>query len=156
MILRSGAVGNRLWTPPTGHTGVMTAHSEPGPDEPLEEVVELAHQLFDWAREGQVERVAAYVDAGAPPNLADPAGNTLLMLAAYHGHAALVRALAERGAEVDCLNNRGQAPLAGAVFKAEPDVVAALLEHGADPDLGQPTARQTAEMFEQTDLLPPR
>lgn len=130
---------------------------DPGPDstEPSDEIVELAHQLFDWAREGQTERVAAYVDAGAPADLTDPAGNTLLMLAAYHGHPALVRALAERGADVDALNNRGQSPLAGAVFKGEPDVVAALLEHGADPDLGQPTARQTAQMFEQTDLLPP-
>ena len=129
---------------------------DPGPDstEPSDEIVELAHQLFDWAREGQTERVAAYVDAGAPADLTDPAGNTLLMLAAYHGHPALVRALAERGADVDALNNRGQSPLAGAVFKAEPDVVAALLEHGADPDLGQPTARQTTTMFEQTDLLP--
>lgn len=133
----------------------MSEHPEPGPDDRTEEVVELAHQLFDWAREGQIERVAAYVDAGAPPDLADPAGNTLLMLAAYHGHAPLVRALADRGADVDRLNNRGQSPLAGAVFKAEPEVVAALLEHRADPDLGQPTARQTAEMFEQTDLLPP-
>lgn len=134
----------------------MTEHSEPPPDEPSDETVELAHQLFDWAREGQAERVAAYVDAGAPVDLADPDGNTLLMLAAYHGHADLVRALAQRSADVDRLNDRGQAPVAGAVFKGEPQVVAALLEHGADPDAGHPTARETAEMFEQTDLLPPR
>lgn len=140
---------------PAGHTGSMTEHVEPNPDEPTEETIELAHQLFDWAREGQAERIGAYVDAGAPVDLTDPAGNTLLMLGAYHGHAALVRVLAERGADVDALNNRGQSPLAGAVFKGEPDVVAALLEHGADPDLGQPTARQTAEMFGQTEMLPP-
>ena len=133
----------------------MTEHLQPDPNEPGEEIIELAHQLFDWAREGQTERVAAYVDAGAPADLTDPGGNTLLMLAAYHGHATLVRALAERGADVDALNNRGQSPLAGAVFKAEPDVVAALLEHGADPNLGQPTARETAEMFGQSHLLPP-
>ncbi len=145
---------------PTGN-GFAAAHwsmtEDPGPDPsgPDDEIVELAHQLFDWAREGQAERVAAYVDAGAPADLTDPAGNTLLMLAAYHGHADLVRALARRGADVDALNNRGQSPLAGAVFKGEPDVVAALLEHDADPDLGQPTARQTAQMFERTDLLPP-
>lgn len=133
----------------------MSEHPESGTPEPTDETVELAHQLFDWAREGQSERVAAYVDAGAPADLTDPAGNTLLMLAAYHGHAPLVRALAQRGADVDAVNNRGQAPLAGAVFKGEPEVVAVLLEHGADADLGQPTARQTAEMFDRTDLLPP-
>ncbi|MGE9782281.1 ankyrin repeat domain-containing protein [Janibacter sp. G368] len=133
----------------------MTEHSDPHPGEPSEGTVELAHQLLDWAREGQAERVAAYVDAGAPVDLAGPDGNTLLMLAAYHGHAALVRALAERGADVNRLNDRGQAPVAGAVFKGEADVVDALLEHGADLDAGHPTARETAAMFERTDLLPP-
>ncbi|MGO1167589.1 MAG: ankyrin repeat domain-containing protein [Janibacter sp.] len=131
----------------------MTESFETGADHRDDEVVELAHQLFDWAREGQSERVAAYVDAGAPADLTDPAGNTLLMLAAYHGHADLVRALAQRGADVDRLNNRGQSPLAGAVFKAEPTVVTALLEHGADPEAGTPTARATAEMFGQSALL---
>ncbi|KRE39192.1 hypothetical protein ASG73_02280 [Janibacter sp. Soil728] len=120
---------------------------------PDEAAVDLAHQLFDWAREGQTDRVAAYVDAGAPADLADPAGNTLLMLAAYHGHAGLVGELARRGADVNRANDRGQTPLAGAIFKAEPEVVAVLLDHGADPDAGTPTARATAEMFGQAALL---
>lgn len=123
-------------------------------DAASEETVDLAHALFDMARQGRSAQLAAYVDAGAPVDLTDPAGNTLLMLAAYHGHADLVRELARRGAEVDRLNDRGQSPLAGAVFKGEPDVVAALLEHGADPEAGMPTARQTAELFGRTDLLP--
>jgi len=132
----------------------MTEHPEPPADGPSEETLELAHQLFDWAREGQVDRLAAYVDAGAPVDLADPDGNTLLMLAAYHGHADLVRALAQRGADVDRLNDRGQAPVAGAVFKGEGDVISVLLEHRADLDAGHPTARETAVMFGRTDLLP--
>ena len=123
---------------------------------PDEAAVDLAHQLFDWTREGQSERIAAYVDAGAPVDLADPAGNTLLMLAAYHGHAGLVGELARRGADVNRVNDRGQTPLAGAIFKAEPEVVAVLLEHGADPDAGTPTARATAEMFGQAALLEER
>ena len=133
----------------------MTEHFESGRGEPTDETIELAHQLFDWARDGPAARIGAYVDAGAPADLADPAGNTLLMLAAYHGHADLVRELARRGADVNRLNDRGQSPLAGAVFKAEPDVVAVLLEHGGDPDSGHPTARETAAMFGQTELLPP-
>lgn len=121
-----------------------------------DEAIELAHQLFDMAREGRADELCAYLDAGAPVDLTDPTGNTLLMLAAYHGHADLVRELTRRGAEVDALNDRGQAPLAGAVFKGEDEVVAVLLEGGADPDAGQPTARATAEMFERPDLVPPR
>ena len=72
------------------------------------------------------------------------------MLAAYHGHAAVVAGLAGRGADVDRVNDRGQAPLAGAVFKGEDEVVATLLGLGADPDAGTPSARATAEMFGRT------
>ncbi|MGJ6979409.1 ankyrin repeat domain-containing protein [Aestuariimicrobium soli] len=114
---------------------------------------ELAHWLFDRARAGEGDLVAAYVDAGAPVDLSDADGNTLLMLAAYHGHADAVSALADRGADPNALNNRGQSPLAGAVFKDEQAVIDALLSAGADPDLGQPTARQTAEMFGRSDLF---
>jgi hypothetical protein len=77
------------------------------------------------------------------------------MLAAYHGHAATVTVLAERGADLDRVNDRGQSPLAGAVFKGEPDVVRCLLAHGADPDVGTPTARETAAMFGQEGMLEP-
>ncbi|GAA5167303.1 ankyrin repeat domain-containing protein [Ornithinimicrobium tianjinense] len=122
-------------------------------EHPDQETVDLAHALFDLARQGQAERLVAYVDAGAPVDLTDPAGNTLLMLAAYHGHAALVGELARRGADVDRLNDRGQSPLAGAVFKGVPEVISVLVEHGADPDGGTPTARQTAEMFGRAGLF---
>jgi ankyrin repeat protein len=45
------------------------------------------------------------------------------MLAAYHGHAPLVRLLIQHGANPNSLNDRGQSPLAGAVFKNEADVI---------------------------------
>ena len=121
--------------------------------DPAPELVELAHQVLDLARHGDGERLLAYVDAGAPVDLTDAAGNTLLMLAAYHGHAVVVEGLAARGADVDALNDRGQSPLAGAVFKGEDAVVRVLLEAGADPDAGHPTARETAAMFGRADLL---
>ena len=110
-------------------------------------------QMFDLARAG-ADLLLEFVDAGVPADHADAAGNTLLMLAAYHGHAGLVRGLAERGADVDRVNARGQSPLAGAVFKGADDVVAALLDAGADPDAGTPSARDTAQMFGRT--LPER
>ena len=118
-----------------------------------ERLIELGHRMFDWAREGNDEQLAAYVEAGVPVNLTDAAGNTLLMLAAYHGHAATVSALAGLGADVDRLNDRGQSPLAGAVFKDEPEVVRALLAAGADPDTGRPTARETAGLFGRPELF---
>lgn len=115
--------------------------------------VALANWLFDLARDGDAARLAAYVDAGAPVDLTDAEGNTLLMLAAYHDQAATVRELVARGADPNALNGRGQSPLAGAVFKQADDVVRALVEAGADPDAGTPTARQTAAMFGRDDLF---
>lgn len=115
--------------------------------------VALANWLFDLARQGDAARLGAYVDAGAPVDLTDADGNTLLMLAAYHDQANTVRALIGRGADVDALNHRGQSPLAGAVFKQADDVIAALREAGADPDAGTPTARATAAMFGRPDLF---
>ncbi|WP_311209171.1 MULTISPECIES: ankyrin repeat domain-containing protein [unclassified Aeromicrobium] len=115
--------------------------------------VALAQDLLDDAREGRTERLVQHVDAGVPVELTDASGNTLLMLAAYHGHAGTVAALTARGAVVDALNDRGQSPLAGAVFKGEDAVVRVLLEAGADPDAGHPTARETAAMFGRADLL---
>ena len=94
---------------------------------PSAELVELAHRMMDLARDGEALLLLAHVDAGVPVDLTDAAGNTLLMLGAYHGHPAVVAGLAERGADVDRLNDRGQSPLAGAVFKGEDEVVATLL-----------------------------
>ncbi|MFB8029858.1 MULTISPECIES: ankyrin repeat domain-containing protein [unclassified Streptomyces] len=120
---------------------------------PDPEVVELATKVFDLARRGESDSLAAYVDAGVPANLTNDRGDSLLMLAAYHGHAPAVVALAGRGADPDRANDRGQTPLAGAVFKGERDVIDALLAAGADPAAGTPSAVDTARMFGKDDLL---
>lgn len=103
-------------------------------------------QIFDLARQG-ADVLLDLVDAGLPVEMTDHSDNTLLMLAAYHGHADLTAGLAERGADVNRLNGKNQAPLAGAVFKGEAEVVRVLIEHGADVDAGTPSARATAQMF---------
>jgi hypothetical protein len=46
-----------------------------------------------------------------------------IMLAAYYGHAPLVRLLIQHGANPNSLNDRGQSPLAGAVYKGEDEVI---------------------------------
>ncbi|WAX81115.1 ankyrin repeat domain-containing protein [Streptomyces sp. KMM 9044] len=120
---------------------------------PDPEVVELATRIFDMARSGRTEELVAYVDAGVPANLTNDRGDSLVMLAAYHGHADVVRALLERGADVDRINDRGQTPLAGAAFKGDTEVVKALLQGGADPAAGTPSAVDTARMFARVELL---
>jgi len=117
------------------------------------DVLELAGRLFDAARGGDTATLAAYVDAGVPADLCNDKGDTLLMLAAYHGRAETVAALVERGADPGRLNDRGQSPLAGAVFKQEPAVVRTLLDAGADPSAGHPSAIETARMFDNAEML---
>ena len=116
------------------------------------DVQEFAAKLFDLARAGD-ETLLEYIDHGVAVDLANQDGNTFLMLAAYAGHAGLVRGLVARGADVDKQNARGQAPLAGAIFKKEDEVAEALLEAGADPYAGTPDAVSTARMFGRDDLV---
>ncbi|WP_026531922.1 ankyrin repeat domain-containing protein [Arthrobacter sp. H41] len=125
----------------------MTA-DEPG----AEAAFALASVLFDAARQGDAGTLTRYLDAGVPPELTNSAGDTLLMLASYNGHPALVRDLVHRGADVNRENDRGQTPLAGAVFKGHADVARILHAAGADPDAGTPTARAAAGMFGRTEL----
>ncbi len=111
-----------------------------------------AGHLFDLARQGQGEVLAAYVDAGVPVDLTNSAGDTLLVLAAYYGHGDTVAALLERGADHARINDKGQTALAAAVFKQAEDAVRHLLAAGADPDLGEMTARMTADFFGLTAM----
>ncbi|HWE89045.1 MAG TPA: ankyrin repeat domain-containing protein [Pseudonocardiaceae bacterium] len=127
--------------------------TDPRDSAPDPELVELATRIFGLARAGEAEQLAAYLDAGLPVNFANDSGDTLVMLAAYHGHPAAVRGLLARGADPNRANDRGQTPLAGAVFKGETDVVRALLDGGADPTVGQPSAVEAAAMFGKSDLL---
>src|SRR5487761_194632 len=117
------------------------------------QMLEFAAKVFNLAREGDTADLSAYVDAGVPVNLCNDKGDTLVMLAAYHGHAQTVAALLERGADPGRPNDRGQTPLAGAVFKGERAVVEALLDGGADPTAGIPSAVDTARMFGLNDLV---
>lgn len=133
--------------------GTAPQSGAPGGGAPDSDVVELATKVFDLARRGEAETLAAYVDGGVPVNLTNDRGDSLVMLAAYHGHAPAVTALLSRGAEADRPNDRGQTPLAGAVFKGEDAVIRALLTGGADPTAGTPSAVDTARMFGKTDLL---
>jgi uncharacterized protein len=120
---------------------------------PDDETLALAHALFDAAREGNSALLGRYLAAGAPAGMTNAAGDSLLVLAAYHGHAGTVRLILQHGGDANVANDRGQTPLAGAVFKGYADVVQALVEAGADPDAGTPSARAAARMFARADLL---
>ncbi|WFF04981.1 ankyrin repeat domain-containing protein [Micromonospora sp. WMMD1076] len=123
------------------------------PDELDDETVAFAHRMFDLARAGATEDLAANVDAGLPVNLTNAKGDTLLILAAYHAHPDTVAALLARGADPARVNDRGQTALAAAVFRRQEAAVRTLLDAGADPDHGGPSAVETARFFELPDML---
>ncbi|WP_221584439.1 ankyrin repeat domain-containing protein [Microbacterium sp. G2-8] len=105
--------------------------------------------LFEFARTGDPVLLQA-IDDGFDVDKANENGDTLVMLATYHGHAELVRGLVARGADVNRPNAKGLVPLAGAVFKGHEDLILTLLRAGADPDAGSPTVRATAAMYGRT------
>lgn len=125
----------------------------PAPSQLPPEALDLANKLFDFAREGKTLELAQYVSAGIPVNLTNHKGDTLLMLAAYHGNFETTSMLVEKGAELDRLNDRGQSIVAGAVFKGYGDIVRLLAEKGADLAAGQPNAIEAAQMFQRDDML---
>ncbi|MFP5020173.1 ankyrin repeat domain-containing protein [Pseudonocardia phyllosphaerae] len=114
--------------------------------------VELAHRMFDLAREGAAAQLRDYLDAGVPVEITDPKGDTLLILAAYYGNEAIVGDLLARGADPNRTNDRGQTAIAAALFARSAASVTALLDAGADPELGSPSARATVEHFDLPDM----
>lgn len=118
----------------------------------MDEIQDFATKLFDFTRTGDTT-LLEYISQGVNVDMVNQDGQSFIMLAAYHGHAELVRLLAAVGADVNLLNDRGQSPLAGAIFKKEDAVIDALLDAGADPTVGHPNAVDSARMFGREDLL---
>jgi ankyrin repeat protein len=114
--------------------------------------LELLHSTFDLARNGDLAGLVEHLDAGVPVNLTNSAGDTLLILAAYHRHVDVVRELLGRGADHARVNDNGQTALAAAVFRQEHDLVRLLLDAGADPDLGARSAVAIASYFELPEM----
>jgi ankyrin repeat protein len=114
--------------------------------------LEFLHSVLDLARAGARDELATVLDGGVPVNLSGGAGDTLLILAAYHDHPSTVAMLLERGADAGRINDRGQTALGAAVFRRSVESVTALLAHGADPAAGERSALQIAQFFELEEM----
>ncbi|WP_129661954.1 ankyrin repeat domain-containing protein [Rothia uropygialis] len=125
---------------------------EQNPPELTDQELDVLHQIFDLAREGQAEQLGAALDQGVPVNLTNPKGDTLLILGAYREQPEIVSLLIDRGADLNRLNDRGQTALASAIFRNNREIATALLDAGADPSLGSQTASAIADFFDITDM----
>ena len=74
----------------------MTAPDRPELDA---ETHARVQELFALVRAGDAATLARLLGMGLVPNLRDGKGDSLLMLAAYHGHADAVRVLLQHGAD---------------------------------------------------------
>ena len=110
-------------------------------------------KLFDLARDGDTASLRSQLTDGAAKNATNDSGDTLIMLAAYHGHAETVKMLIEAGNDPNILNRKGQSPVAGAVFKGHEAVVKALVDGGADVRAGSPSALDAAKMFRKEEMV---
>lgn len=121
-----------------------------------EEAEEFAEQVFNVARSGDAAMLAALVTKGLPVNLRNHKGDTLLMLASYHGHVDAVKVLLEHKADPELRNDNGQSPIAGAAFKGDLAVVKALVSGGAQVEgasFDGRTALMMAAMFNRGEIV---
>ncbi|WP_225772558.1 ankyrin repeat domain-containing protein [Pseudomonas sp. Marseille-Q5115] len=121
-----------------------------------DEAAEFAAQVFDVARNGDADTLHKLLEKGLPANLRNQNGDTLLMLASYHGHLAAARVLLEGGADANIPNDKNQLPLAGAAFKGNLDMAQLLVSHGAlvnGAAADGRTALMMAAMFNRTAFV---
>jgi ankyrin repeat protein len=121
-----------------------------------EEAADFAEQVFNKAREGDAAMLAALLSKGLPANLRNHKGDTLLMLASYHGHVEAVKVLLEHNADPEIRNDNGQSPIAGAAFKGDLEMVKTLVEGGAQVEgasFDGRTALMMAAMFNRGEII---
>lgn len=102
---------------------------------PAEDIAPEDRQAFfvHHARNGECDKVAADLDAGAQIDGFDKVDQTALIAALNHGHIACARVLLDRGANVNLADPAGWTPLIHAVyFGADDRLIMLLLDRGAN------------------------
>ncbi|MGA9520313.1 MAG: ankyrin repeat domain-containing protein, partial [Myxococcaceae bacterium] len=74
----------------------------------MQQAVAMVQDAFTAARSGDVPSLRELLGRGVPADVLNGKGDSLLMLAAYHGHQEATRLLLERGADPELRNGRGQ------------------------------------------------
>lgn len=120
------------------------------------ETLDFLRQIFNLVREGDTERLDGLIQRGMPVNFRNEKGDSLIMLATYHGHLSTSRLLLEAGADANVANDQGQTPLAGVAYKGYDEIAALLLKHGASVEGNSPDGKtpfMMAAMFNRVAIM---
>ncbi|HKO99332.1 MAG TPA: ankyrin repeat domain-containing protein [Pyrinomonadaceae bacterium] len=111
------------------------AHSDPenAKRKLTEKNIEFSRDAFVKSiREGSVEAVKLFLDAGMDVESKDESGSTVLMNAAIKNDSSVVQLLIDHGADVNARTKDGETPLMIAALMGGSDTVKILLKAGAD------------------------
>ena len=128
-------------------------------EDPLTEanvMAALVALTVDAARSGDVTTIEHALAEGVPIGTTSPRGDSLLMLASYHGQLSAVHLLLSQGADPEQVDARGQTPLAVAAFKGLINVAETLVAGGASVDAASADGRtplMMAAAFNQTEMV---
>ena len=120
------------------------------------ETLGFIRSVFGLVRAGDDAQLAEMVAKGLPVNFRNDKGDSLIMLASYHGHLETARVLLEAGADPNVANDQGQTPLAGVAYKGYLEIAQLLLQHGANVEGASPdgkTPLMMAAMFNRCAIV---
>ena len=101
--------------------------------------------VMQAVRKNDVARLSALVAEGANVNELDPNGDAPLVMAAYLGHAGIVRVLLDAGADVTAVDPGMRATaLHAAAYAGRTEAARLLIAHGIDIDKQGPKNGYTA------------
>ena len=133
-----------------GGAGVTSAPPLPSPER-------LQDLLFEAARLGRDDMVAALIQAGAQLEAEDERGHTALILASYHGHESNTALLLSLGARPDgAAGTVGNTALMGVAFKGYLSIADMLIAAGAEVNRrnrGGQTPLMMAALFARHDMI---
>ncbi len=120
------------------------------------ETLAFIRSVFTLVRTGDATSLEPMVAQGLPVNFRNDKGDSLIMLACYHGHLDTARILLGAGADPNVANDQGQTPLAGVAYKGYLEIAQLLLEHGAHVEGASPdgkTPLMMAAMFNRPAIV---
>jgi TPR repeat protein len=88
-------------------------------------------QLLASAARGDLDGILEAIEAGMDANAVDDRGRTAAIVAAWRGHARILRSLIDAGVEIDAADKQGRTALSWAAINGYPGIAKMLLKEEA-------------------------